>query len=420
MKNLKLLMLFLLISSCKCKEESTPFQIKDLLTIEGSLISGQVFLSDKEGKNLTCESIGTLSDFGSLVLQNKIPMDDDYFDLSFVTSSNSNQNVISIETHTNVQNSEWYFKPLFGTVAPNLEQVTFLADDMVNEIEYLIIQGGTTSLTSNQKLVETGMMDIQINPNNRNVFLRIKMTGETERRYVEFNDLMEGDTIQLDIANYPIGQLTELQTDDADLIRVKQLTGLNESGSFLNSKGIYSSNSFIQDYLLPVGKVVYHNNIFEEFFIELEMEKDSFHYLMENMGDAVLEYYPTSPQVTIDGNEVESFRVSTTDPSSDFLSVTWSIVNSQGRIEWTVFHSSDETDFFVLPELPSCILFDQSWFSRDDFEVKSIQSYHYENFTNYQDYINTRYTKFDPLFIGDDQTKLILLGGDFEKKSVLK
>ena len=400
-----------------CKKKDAPFDRKELLTIQGNLLTPSsptyLFLTNREGKVITCEE-HTGTDLR--ILTNKIPMDDDYFDFSIVRSINSAQNILKIETHPNVKITEWQFKNQYtGTLVNTSGNITFLADDLVDDIEYALIDGFNGSLSSMSELKTTGSQTIKYNFNENFIFLRFKMIDEEQYRYVEFNNLTDGDTITLDIASYPLAILEDIQSNGVSEIRIKNLTGLRVSNSFENSSEIYNHNIFIQDYILPNGKVYYPDGIFDSFFVRLEMKKDSFQYLMENMGAPIYEYNPIPPELILEGDKTK-FRVKSNGVGIDFVSVTWTIEKSVGFIEWTVFHQVDETDFFTLPELPDCLLFNQSWFSPDEFKLKSMQSYHYQNFESYEQYINSRYGNEE----GGVCLKLIKVGGNFEQKSVMK
>ena len=407
----------ILVIGCK-KNEEEPFDGNELLTIKGNLIFPSyptyIFLSDKDGKILTCKEHTGLD---PRVLSNNIPMEDDYFDLSIVRSINSTQNILRIETYPNVQRNEWQLKSQYSdsTIVSSSGDITFLADGLENNIEYALIDGLNGSMTGMGDLKTNGAFTTQYSLNENYIFFRFKMVGEDQYRYVEFNNLNDGDTIALDIANYPLGELKNIQSNGADLIKIKQLNGLRIENSFENSSGIYSHNIFIQDYLLPDGKVWYPNGIFNSFFTQLEMKKDSFEYFFENMGNPIYNYNPTSPELSLEGDKTR-FRINSNGTDVDFVSVTWAIEKSEGLIEWTIFHKKDETVFFRIPDFPTCLSFNQSWFSPEDFKLKSIESHHYQNFESYEEYINSRYGDEE----GGEGSRLIYAGGNYEKKIINK
>ena len=404
----------LLILIFGCQKES--FESKELLMVSGNLInpklSTYLFLSDQNGKVLTCvEHIGEVP----RLLKNRTPMDGNYFDFSIVTSINSTQNILRIETHSNIKRAEWKFKSdNLGSSPQDSSEITFLADDLADNIEYALIDGFNGILTSMNDLKTTGSYTTYYSLNKKYLFLRFKLVGEEQYRYVEFNNLTIGDTIPLDLASYPLGELENLQSNGANYIKIKKLTGLRIPNNFKNSSVIYRHNIFIQDYILPDGKVWYPNGIFDSFYISLEMKTDSLVYLLDNIGQPIYEYTPTSSELTIQGDKM-GFQVRSNQPDVDFVSATWSIEKPEGLIEWTVFHQPNETNFFTLPELPNCIPFDQNWFTPEDFKLKSIHSYHYQNFETYDDYINSRYGNVE----GGEGGRLIIAGGKFEKKIIL-
>jgi len=146
--------------------------------------------------------------------------------------------------------------------------------------------------------------------------------------------------------------------------------------------------------------------------MDIEMSTDSSAYHLQKMGAPIYEYNPTPVDLNLEGSGKESFRAQTNSTDADFVSVTWAVEKSEGLIEWTIFHKINETNFFQLPDFPFCLRFDDRWFTRDDFKLKSIQSYHYENYGDYEDYLFARY--------GDGtggEYLQILDGGQFEQKT---
>ncbi|MFK7775839.1 MAG: hypothetical protein AB8F94_27195 [Saprospiraceae bacterium] len=412
------ILLFTIILFFSCKPDDEPaFEGDVILTIEGELfyplLGDGVFLSDKNGETLVCKMFDS-SD--PIELRNRIPMTDDYFDLNILTYKSNSNNSIKIETYPNVQTDKWRYKlNLSSNNSEPVGQVVFLADDLVDNIEYGIINGSNSVITSFANLKDEGFALAKFWITEGYIFLRLKLIGEDQYRYIEFNNLSDNDTIQLDIQNYPIGFLENLISNQADSIRVRNLTGLNNNLNFNNSSGIFSQNGTINNYRFPTGKVWYPEGVFESFYVALEVFRDSFYLYKEHKGQAVYDYSPTLPELKIEGSGVNSFRAKSAVSDPDFLSVTWIVNNPQGNIEWKVFQKAEDPDFLKLPKIPTCILPNQNWFSRSDFRLKSIDSYNYENFNSYDEYIDSRYGNSP----GGEYNELILIGGDFERKSLL-
>lgn len=407
----------LLFFGCK-PDDKPPFEGDLLLTLEGELlypIFGKgVFLSDKNGETLVCEK---LEIDASIELRNNIPLVETYFDLTVATSYNENVDLVKLTTYPNIQSDTWKLKyDSNPNTSGDKGEVTFLADDLVDEIEYGIISGFGQVITSLSDLKDNGLYKRNFSISEGYLFLRFKLYDEDQYRYVEFDNLGDNDTIQLDLANYPLGFFEDIQSSQGDSIEVLQLTGLNNNLNFNNSIGIISQNVTINNYRFPNGKAWYPQDVFDSFYIQFQMNRDSFYFYKESKGAAIYEYDPVLPDLEIEGSGINSFKAKSNNSDADFLSVTWEVDKPEGKIEWKVYQKKNETSFLKLPELPTCIVPDQTWFSREDFKVKSIDSYHYENYNSYDEYIESRYGNE----AGGEGEALILIGGDFEKKSLFK
>lgn len=419
MKTKILITLFTLVFfliGCK-KEQAPPFDKKELMRVKGNLLSpdfsNYLFISNKDGETLSCQKHS-----GSrwTTLSNEIPIEDDYFDFSIVTGINTAENSLRIETHLNIENKRWQFKnPFTNLKNESGGTVTFLADSLAENIDYAIINDLNWSLNSLEELKETGSFMRKFNKDERYIFFRFRMAGEEQYRYVEYKNLSDGDTITLDLASYPLGELENITSNGADNIKLMKLSGLRDSNNFENSTLLHSYGSFIQDYILPDGKAWYPTGIFDSFFTRILVEKDSFEYILEDTGPPVYSYNPTAPDLTIDGNQ-SNYRITSNSDDVDFVSATWVVDKPEGYIEWTVFHKKNETSYFGLPEIPDCLGIDLSWFASEDFKLKSITSHHYQNFQNYKAYIDSRYGQE----IGGEGQRLILAGGRYEKKTIKK
>ena len=412
-----LFFIVLLFFGCKSDDE-TLFEGELLLTIEGDLlypIFGKgVFLSDKNGETLVCRKLEV--DAPS-ELRNNIPLTDDYFDLTVATSYNENTELTKLTTYPNIQTDFWKLK--FNSNSTNSGDkgaVTFLADDMVDKIAYGIISGFNQILTAHSGLKDDGFFTADFSLSEGYLFLRFKLNDEDQYRYVEFNNLADNDTIQLDIENYPLGFLENILSPQGDSIEVLQLVGLNNNLNFNTSIGIFGRNGIINNYRFPNGKVWYPQGVFDSFYMQFQMSRDSFSFYKESKGAAIYEYDPILPDLEIEGSSINSFRAISNNSDADFLSVTWEVDKPEGKIEWKVFQKTDETNFLKLPKIATCIIPDQSWFSRSDFRLKSIDSYYYENYHSYDEYIDSRYGDAP----GGEGEALIFIGGDFERRTLNK
>ena len=247
-----LFFIVLLFFGCKSDDE-TLFEGELLLTIEGDLlypIFGKgVFLSDKNGETLVCRKLEV--DAPS-ELRNNIPLTDDYFDLTVATSYNENTELTKLTTYPNIQTDFWKLK--FNSNSTNSGDkgaVTFLADDMVDKIAYGIISGFNQILTAHSGLKDDGFFTADFSLSEGYLFLRFKLNDEDQYRYVEFNNLADNDTIQLDIENYPLGFLENILSPQGDSIEVLQLVGLNNNLNFNTSIGIFGRNGICLLYTSP-------------------------------------------------------------------------------------------------------------------------------------------------------------------------
>ena len=104
---------------------------------------------------------------------------------------------------------------------------------------------------------------------------------------------------------------------------------------------------------------------------------------------------------------------------TDMFAATWQAVVGNVTINWTFFHPTNESNYYILPKFPNeCEFMD--WpsvdVSKEDFELKSIQSFHFEKFNNYQEYINSRFGEAD----GSEGITQYLYQGNTEIKTIMK
>lgn len=403
-----------LVSTCKKTDEIQIFDKEPILTVRttthASITPNSIFLSNSKGEVLSCKEFSN-----EFILENQIPLIDEYKDVSLVTGHSNIIHNYRIETFKDIEFQDWNFKKYYAThESEDLERkITFVTDESINKMHKAIVYKCGGLLLANLKDIANDSTKFDLNCGY--LFILVKFPDESEYRFKEFNNVSDGDSILLDLDNFELGILEDLKSIDSDSIRATWLSGFNEIGSFKNSIRYYSTNITVHNYKIANGKIWYPPAIFEEYFVRLEMFKDNFRYIFENRGAPIYEYNPVPPDLELEGTGVDSFRIKSNSLDADFVSATWEIDKPEGRIEWTVYQEIEDPNFYELPKLPECAITHQEWFSYNDFKLKSIQSYHYENYNSLKEYINSRYGSEE----GGEGEVLILTGGNFELKSVL-
>ena len=419
-------MRYLLLLSCSvlflfnCNNDDEPTFDQDvLLTVrnfESYPVPDAVFLSNDEGKTISHKDRNFQNE---LLMKNEIPFSENDFDLNFVyeqeTSAGWN---LKIETYPNIDFQEWTFKDRWtSNLNSDIGVFTYLADSSIIDfqVSYEMTCGGWR-LSSLDELKTEGSISREFNLDCGNVFILFQKENEEQWYYVEYNGIANQDTIQLDFASYPQGILEDLDFGGAANAKILQIRGLNEAGTFNNSKSFYQHNLVISGYHLPDGKVWYPQNIFESFFVRAEMNQDSFYYYIEQTGDPLYNRTFENPNLELLGTGVDSFKLTSNNTDADFFSTVWEVQTNEAIIEWTFYHDIDEGGFFKLPEIPKQVIADQDWLSRSDFKLKALRSHHYEKYFSYQEYLDSRYGAAE----GGEGLILVEKGGDYELKELRK
>jgi len=416
-----------LISACTIDDEEIPedFDQEVILRMTQNgwptLAYDRIFVSNKNGELLDCRynfwPQGVPTEF-----VNEIPLKDDFMDLTFSDYPVIDLDKYRLYTYANIKRKDWTthkIKRAAGFVGGNTRFPVFWKPDPSISPETYFIYNACSR--NNVNFYEWLLLDdpfLQADIYCDNLFvLAYEPNGEIS--YKLFPEVRLNDSIPLDFNTYTALPIAELTTAVAGDIRAKKITGLSEANDIVKSASYYDPGFYSNFTTIPYGdlndgKIIFPENTFEEFLVDLEITSPTNEYYLKHQGDPIYEYSPTAPKFTMEGSDVNSFVVNPNGENADFYGVTWEVKNSDFDIEWTVYHDKDHTEKLTLPEMPECIIQIQTRLSRSDFKLKSIESYNYENFNSLEDYINNR---FDPE-TGLEGFELRVKGGRYEKKVI--
>jgi len=380
----------------------------------------RIFVSDKKGKLLDCRY-----DFWPystpIEFVNEIPLENDHMDLTFTDYPIPELNKYRLFTYSNIKRKEWtlhQYKRAVGTGGANQYPVFWKPGTGFSPETYLIYNSCSRNSIQLYEwlLVDDPYLQTQVYCNN---LLVLAYEPDGSISYNLFPNTVINDSIPLNFDNFTPLNIADLNTTVQGDIRVKGITGLWEKDKIEFSTKYYDPGFYSNFTTTPYGdlndgQIIFPENIFEEFLVDLEITSTKIDYHLTHNGDPIYEYSPTPPLFTMDGSDINSFIVSPNGDDADFYGITWEVKNENFDIEWTVYQEKNQTEKLTLPEMPSCVIQIQDKLSRSDFKLKSIEGHYYENFESLEDFINNR---FDP-DTGIEGFELTIKGGRYEKKTI--